>query len=241
MKCIQYTLPIAILSSLTFAQTMQLDSDNRRSEVSTSFLLLDPDPDGHPDDIFVYDGEIYNSSSFGAYNDWVLSETTSGSLINSSLTHNSTVSNTAFTADTQAAASSPIEIDGKGRIATFAINDFSIEFTLTETTSFYLTAQLDASGPNASSYINIEQSGFGSIYNMITYSGELTIDDVVLLGPGSYEFTAFSKARVDYNTEYMPGTIHSSSSFTTSFSVIPSPSAATTLALFGLMGARRRR
>ena len=116
----------------------------------------------------------------------------------------------------------------------------TIRFTLLETTTFAIAANMDNdAGFSGSTYIQLgyQDPTLDPIYREAVVNNAASINTSLTLNPGLYEFEFWGSTSV---VEETGGQSSGSFAATVAFSAVPAPPSAAMLAAAGLMGIRRR-
>ncbi|MEM9373420.1 MAG: hypothetical protein AAGA55_07235 [Planctomycetota bacterium] len=151
----------------------------------------------------------------------------------------STLSATSIVANGAANASASFDAGFTSFVSALGSSTHGIGFSLSEETTFLLEATLDASG-TAQAWARVRNGFFGSdfVFDATTTGGPLVISETITLGPGDYEMEFFANSNISLGSA---GSASGASSYSGSFTVVPSVPVLAIPAVGLALGMRRRR
>ena len=219
----------ALCATTLHAQTMSLTDDIRYIEVSSEYQTVD--------DEFGFD--VRTSTPDIPFAGWQDSTAVDIGRASASADMSSLLSDTTMLATGSADAQAVYDVDTSVFTIAFATSRHIVGFSLNQSTTFSLVADLVAT-TYAESFVNIRQdTRFGDLLHEYTISdGTLSINEHITLDAGTYylEFRAESD-----HEHHQPADTIGHASFDAAWTIVPAPATAL-LPLAGLaLSVRRRR
>lgn len=229
MRC-AIVLSVCGCSATSIAGVMDLTYDGR----SQVYTVSTEDLSGHIND------STTDVEPKTAFSEWDFQASSSIPNWQVEGSHYSTVSESLLQAEGSVSGSVGPDTAGYSLNWALASNSYQIRFEIQDTTTFNLTAMLEASlGPSSAEIEIRKQRTNAVVWSARTTSGVLNIDEQITLiaaaRPQIYIFTIQSNVGLGYiEGDY-------SASYSGSFRPVPAPSAIGVLGASGLIASRRRR
>jgi hypothetical protein len=224
-------LSVCGCSAVSTAGVMSLEGDLR-----TQLYDISAETSSFPPD-FLFDGTGGPVMSPIAFGDWEYDESFSIPAMSMSVYHSSSVTSELLLAEGSIEGTVTAGAANYAFTTGVGFNDFSITFSISETTEFLIDATLTASGLSGRSSVVIRNatSPFTVLYTQQARNTSVEIHETIELEAGIYSFQLLS------DVSLAPVAGLDSASYSGSLSVIPAPSVLGMLGISGLLSSRRRR
>jgi hypothetical protein len=226
------SLAFCSFSAASMAGVMSLEGDMR-----TQLYDISAETSSFPPD-FLFDGTGAPVMSPVAFGDWEYEGSFSIPAMSMNAYHSSSTTSELLLAEGSIEGGITAGVANYAFITNVGFNDFTIMFSIAETTEFLIDATLEASGISGESSVVIRNgvSPTSILYSQQANNSSLEIHETIELEAGIYSFQLISTI-----SSFSAAVGLDSASYSGSLSVVPAPSVIGLFGVSGLIAARRRR